>query len=225
MKKIILIMTGQTIRWLSLVVMMGWLVAGCQTPDDKNKFSAIADDGSSSTTNAAQITAPESGAEIGGRFAIGDLVRVTFSGITDAIQPHEERIKDDGTITLPLIGAIKAEGKTAGELQKAITDAYVPDYYKRLTITVSSDQRVYYVGGQVRNPGRQLYSGTTTVTKAIQSASDFTDFADRKNVRLTRADGKILTVDCIKAARDPALDPLVFPGDKIEVRIRGPFGL
>lgn len=221
MKKIILIMTGQTIRWLSLVVMMGWLVAGCQTQDDKNKFSAIAVDGSSSTTNAPQVTAPVFGTEIGGRFAIGDLVRITFSGTIDVIQPHEERIKDDGTITLPLIKAIKAEGRTAGELQKAITDAYVPDYYKRLTVTVSSDQRVYYVGGQVRLPGRQMYIGTTTVTKAIQSAGDFTDFADRRKVFLTRAEGKKFTVNCLKAAKDPALDLAVYPGDKIEVPMRG----
>ena len=222
MKKTISQMTGRAICWLGLVALMGWFVVGCQTQqDDKDKFSAIADHGSGSATNAAQVTAPVFGTEIGGRFAIGDLVRVTFSGTIDVIQPHEERIKDDGTITLPLIGAVKADGKTPGELQKAITDAYVPDYYRRLTVTVSSDQRVYYVGGQVRLPGRQMYIGTTTVTKAIQSAGDFTDFADRRKVFLTRAEGKKFTVNCLKAAKDPALDLAVYPGDKIEVPMRG----
>ncbi len=237
MKKTISKLTGQATPWLGWVFLSGLLAAGCQTQDESSWYSplpavepapqAIAVE-PASPTNAVGVAAlgtpPGTNSPFalkGERFAVGDLVRVVFSGITDPIQPHEERIKDDGNITLPDIGAIKADGKTPGELQKAITDAYVPDYYKRLTITVSSDRRVYYVGGQVRQPGRQEYIGTTTVTKAIQSAGDFTDFSDRRKVVLTRADGKTLTVNCLKAARDPALDPPVFPGDKIEVPMRG----
>lgn len=221
MKKTISQIAGSSTLWVGLVAMIGCLLVGCQTQDNQVKFTAIAEEGSVSDTNTAPTTGPISETEIGGRFAIGDLVKVTFSGTTDAILPHEERIKDDGTITLPLIKAIKADGKTAGELQKAITDAYVPDYYKRLTVTVSSDQRVYYVGGQVRSPGPQLHRGAMTVTKAIQSAGDFTDFADRRKVFLTRADGKKFTVNCVKAAKDPALDLQVYPNDKIEVPMRG----
>jgi protein involved in polysaccharide export with SLBB domain len=225
MNKAISQITRWSTLWLGLGAMMGWLLVGCQSQDNEVKFTPITGDGSVPATNTAPMPGPASEPEIGGRFAIGDLVKVTFSGTIGVIQPHEERIKDDGSITLPHIGAIKADGKTAGELQKAITDAYVPDYYKRLTVTVSSDQRVYYVGGQVRIPGRQLYSGTTTVTKAIQSAGDFTDFADRRKVFLTRADGKKFTVNCLKAAKDSALDLQVYPNDKIEVPMKSPFGL
>jgi polysaccharide biosynthesis/export protein VpsN len=221
---------------MGLVVVAGWLATGCQTARHDINFSSVPGDESTATpdksvsepatnkTDVAKVSESPSGGPFGlnsDRFAIGDLVRVTFSGVTDPIQPHEERIKDDGSITLPLIGAIKAVGKTPGDVQKAITSAYVPDYYKRLTVTVTSNQRVYYVGGQVRGPGRQEYLGTTTVTKAIQSAGDFTDFADRRKVILTRADGKKFTVNCLKAAKDPALDLAVFPGDKIEVPMRG----
>ena len=98
----------------------------------------------------------------------------------------------------------------------------MPDYYKRLTIIVTGEQRVYSVGGQVKAPGRQVYISATTVTKAIQSAGDFTDFAAKKRVKLTR-NGRTLTVDCVKAAKDPSLDLPVYPGDKIDVPQRGPF--
>ncbi len=66
---------------------------------------------------------------------------------------HEETIKEDGTITLPLIGSVYAVGKTAGELQNEIYTNYVPKYYVRLTVTVKSGDRVYYVGGEVKSPG------------------------------------------------------------------------
>ena len=87
----------------------------------------------------------------------------------------------------------------------------------RLTVTVSSPQRVFYVGGEVKQPGRQLYVGETTVTKAIQAAGDFTDFANHKKVKLIRQNGEVVTVNCVKALQDPTSDPAVYPGDQIQV--------
>ncbi len=68
---------------------------------------------------------------------IGDLVVVNLSGLPETIPPHEERIKEDGTITLPYIGAVKAAEKTPGELQNEIHDLYVPKIYSHLTVTVT----------------------------------------------------------------------------------------
>lgn len=206
----------------ALLLLVGWLNSGCQTSE--RQFTPVPNDLFSGEptagTNGSPSAASALGGEETGRLAVEDQVKVTFSGIEPPIQPHEERIKEDGNLTLPLIGAIKAEGRTPGELQKAITAAYVPKYYKRLTVTVTTDRRLFYVGGQVRLPGRQEYLGPTTVTKAIQSAGDFTDFAARARVLLTRPNGEQFTVDCVKAARNPALDLRVLPGDKIEVPIR-----
>jgi polysaccharide export outer membrane protein len=221
MTKLPSLIAGRLVSFLPSLL-IAFLIAGCATSQQSPVFSPVTADLDAASTPSPAPGAPTAAQpqEISDRFAVGDLVRVMFSGTTESIQPHEERIKDDGTITLPFIGAIKAEAKTSGELQKAITDAYVPDYYKRLTVTVTSDRRVYYVGGQVRVPGRQEYIGSTTVTKAIQSAGDFNDYANRKKVVLTRVDGKTITVNCIKAAKDPSLDLPVFPGDKIHVPMR-----
>jgi len=73
----------------------------------------------------------------------------------------------------------------------------------------------------VRNPGRQVYIGATTVLKAIQSAGDFDDFAAKTRVEVTRTDGTFIKVNCIKAAKDPKLDLPIYPGDKINVPMRG----
>jgi len=225
-------MKKQISQWVrGMVIGMGalivcaLLVAGCASTgqDGKVRFSEPPAD--LFPTNAV-VSADGGGLTVieqkGDRLRVGDRVTVKFSGTPDQnLQTHEQVIKDDGTITLPYIGEVKAVGKTLGELQKEVHDRYVPDYYKRLTVNILGEQRVYYVGGQVRSPGRQMYIDATTVTKAIQSAGDFTDFAAKRRVELTRADGKKFIINCEKAAKDPSLDLPVYPGDKIHVPQRG----
>lgn len=147
----------------------------------------------------------------------GDTIRVIFSNLSERpIPPHEEQIKADGTITLPSVGVVKAEGKTTGELQNELQKSY-EKYYRSMNVIVQAPERYYSVGGQVKSPMRYVYVGGTTVIKAIQSAGDFTEFAKRKEVVLTRANGKRIVVNCDKALRDPRLDPPVYPGDSIHV--------
>ena len=147
---------------------------------------------------------------------VGDTLTVTLSGLPDPIEPHVEPIKDDGTITMPDIGPVVAAGKTPGEVQNEIYHLYVPRIYTHITVAVSAGDRVYYVSGEVKQPGRELYVSATTVTQAIASAGDFTDFADRTDVWLTRGKHR-LKVNCKEAFDDPSKDPAVLPGDKITV--------
>lgn len=151
------------------------------------------------------------------RFHVGDTVTVSLTGLPEIIEPHQEPIKEDGTITMPVIGRVQAAGKTAGELQNEIHDRYVPKYYRHLTVTVNTGDRVYYVTGEVKAPGRQLYAGQMTVTKAITTTGGFTDFANRKKVWLIRAGGQKIKVNCDKAIQDPSQDPLVYPNDQVQV--------
>jgi polysaccharide export outer membrane protein len=142
---------------------------------------------------------------------------VSLSGPPLPIEPHQESIKEDGTITMPDIGRVQAVGKTAGELQNDIYNLYVPKLYRHLTVTVNTGDRVYYVTGEVKMPGRQLYAGQMTVTKAITTAGDFTDFANHRKVWLIRANGQRIKVNCNEALRDPSKDPLVYPNDQVQV--------
>jgi len=151
------------------------------------------------------------------RFHVGDTVTVTLTGLPETIEPHIEPIKEDGTITMPNIGHVQAAGKTAGELQNEIYNFYVPKLYRHLTVTVNTGDRVYYVTGEVKSPGRQLYTGQMTVTKAITTAGDFTDFANHKKVWLIRANGQRIKVNCNEALRDSSKDLPVYPNDQIQV--------
>jgi polysaccharide export outer membrane protein len=154
----------------------------------------------------------------------GDLVEVKFSGSPNPPEDKSERIKDDGTISLPLIGAITAQNKTGGQLQQEIHDAYVSKYYRQLTVTVNTESRYFYVLGEVKHPDRIYYSGQITVLQAVAAAGGFTDFAARTRIELSRLNGEQQIVNGKRAAKRPELDLSVFPGDTINVPRRTPFG-
>jgi polysaccharide export outer membrane protein len=150
---------------------------------------------------------------------VGDQITVVFSDLPPpAIAPFEQHIKDDGTVTLLNNQTFQAAGKTRGVLEAEIHDRYVPGYYTHLTVTVKQELRFYYVGGEVSNPSQQPYVGEMTVLKAIASAKGFSIYANKKKVRLTRANShKPIIVDCEAAQDDSRLDLPVYPGDKIDV--------
>ena len=62
-----------------------------------------------------------------------------------------------------------------------------------------------------------------TVTKAITTAGDFTEFANHRKVWLIRADGQRIKVNCNAALKDSSKDPQVYPNDQIQVLRNGPF--
>ncbi|HWD93000.1 MAG TPA: polysaccharide biosynthesis/export family protein [Verrucomicrobiae bacterium] len=155
----------------------------------------------------------------GNLFHIGDMVTVSFVSVgqgAEVMPAHSERIHEDGTITLSLIGPIVAAGKTAGDLQKEIHDRYVPRFYTDLNVTVHGEGTYFYVDGEVVQRGAKEYPGDMTIVKAISVAGGFTDFARRSKVRLTRG-GHTETINVQKAISDPRYDVAVFPGDKIFV--------
>jgi protein involved in polysaccharide export with SLBB domain len=168
-----------------------------------------------SATNAAVVPGKDNGGtEL---IHVGDSLVIIFSDLPNPAPPIEEQVRDDGTITLLLNQTFNVVGKTRGELAREIRARYVPKYYVNLTVTIKPLDRYYFVGGEVKGPSRQPYLGKMTVLKAIQSCGDFTDFANKRKVRLTRTDGHIYVVDCIKAQVHPELDLEVYPGDKIYV--------
>jgi len=155
------------------------------------------------------------------RISVGDTVTVTISGLDVEVPPMIKPIKDDGTISLPDVGEVQAAGKTPGELEAAIHNLYVPKIYTHINITVVlTSDRVYFVRGEVKQPSRELYTGPVTVTRAIASAGDFTDFANHKNVVLIRSNGKRYTIDCDRILDGDDPDPPVYPGDQIVVKRR-----
>jgi len=195
---------------------------GNGSSNDTTTMSGGDTNGATSITTSTGTDDEDNALDKAARFHAGETVNISSSTGSEMVggpipaTPQSYLIADDGTISLPLVGSVMAEGKTPGELQKIITQLYVPQYFVNLAVTVTAQNRVYYVGGEVSHPGPEEYLGQTTVTKAIQSAGDFTMFASH-TVWLTRSDGTRLQVNVDKALQDSASDPPVFPGDQIQV--------
>jgi protein involved in polysaccharide export with SLBB domain len=193
-----------TTRWPCLWALFSiFLLAGCASFENSPSQQDV---------KAAAAPAPESDI-----LRVGDEVMIEFRGVPNPPDKHTERIKEDGTIRPPVIGEpVQAANLTRLQLEQDLQKRY-DKLYKHMTVTVHTENRVFYVDGEVRNPSRQSYTGEMTVTRAIASAGGFTDFAKKTQVQLIRANGQKLTVNCVEALRRPELDKPVLPDDRVHV--------
>jgi polysaccharide export outer membrane protein len=151
---------------------------------------------------------------------VQDMVIIDWFDMVQPIAQYKERIRDDGKLILPYNIIVQAAGRTTAQLQDDIRSAYVPKLYNHLTVTVKTEERFYFVGGEVRVPNRQYYYGDITVLRAIDTAGGFTDFANRSNIELRRHNGQTVKVNWKKVMKDPTKDPIVYPNDQIIVHKR-----
>jgi polysaccharide export outer membrane protein len=151
------------------------------------------------------------------RIEPGEVITVLFSDVPQPPTPQEVKVREDGTVTLLLNATFHLGGKSIMEAEREIRDYYVPKYFVNLTVSIRAQNTYYFVGGEVKSPSKQPYTGRTTVIKAIQSAGDFTDFAQKKKVKVIRLNGKVENVNALKALEKPELDIEIYPGDKIHV--------
>jgi polysaccharide export outer membrane protein len=206
------------------------LLAGCYTdpnPRDRVFPSAV----SGAPTDAATAPTPSAPTpttnllqSAGGGISIlrvGDPLTVSFTDIpvlTSGMHEQKVRIPEGGTITLPYNVRVMAAGKTVSQLEKDVRDAYVPAYFVNLTAIVNTEERFFYVDGEVKLPGRQGFSGELTVLRAIGTAGGFTDFANRRKIQLRRQNGQTFFINWNKAIDHPELDLPVYPNDHIFVK-------
>ncbi|MBT6153906.1 MAG: polysaccharide biosynthesis/export family protein [Planctomycetaceae bacterium] len=105
-------------------------------------------------------------------------------------QNRQARVTPEGTIQLPAIGSVSAQGLTLAELQSEIEHRYgeLVHGLEVTTILVARAPRSLYVVGEVRNPGRFPLEGPTTVMQAIALAGSWNIGAKLNHVIVLRRD-------------------------------------
>jgi polysaccharide export outer membrane protein len=96
-------------------------------------------------------------------------------------------VSDGGTISVPLIGEVKAAGLTSTQLEKEIVDKLAQGYLRNPRVNVSIKKyRPFYIYGEVAKPGEYPYASGMRVLNAIATAGGYTYRAAKGYVVVTR---------------------------------------
>ncbi|MCC7281541.1 MAG: polysaccharide export protein [Acetobacteraceae bacterium] len=120
------------------------------------------------------------------RVGSGDVLRVIVFG--DPRLNGEFRVNDDGTISLPLAGAVPAAAKTARELEASISGALQTQGVLRnpqVAVEVVTF-RPFFILGEVERPGQYPFQPGMTVLTAVAIGGGFTYRANRDFASITR---------------------------------------
>ena len=140
------------------------------------------------SAGAAATPAPPAAAVSSPSYLLGsgDHVRVTVFGEPDL--SGEFQIGPAGTVSLPLVGEIHAEGLTTSTLQDTLTAAYKKGLLVNPRVSVELlTFRPFFILGEVQKPGSYPYTSDLTVFNAVATAGGFTYRANQKWVYVRHA--------------------------------------
>jgi protein involved in polysaccharide export with SLBB domain len=147
------------------------------------------------------------------RLGVSDKVRIiTFN---EASLTGEFVVNGSGTISLPLIGDVKANGLSTSELAVVIQNALKNGYITNPQVSVEVlNYRPFYILGEVTKPGEYPFANGLTVLNAVATANGFTYRADTHRVFIKRAN------ETAEHEVDLTTTTPVEPGDTIRIKER-----
>ena len=121
------------------------------------------------------------------RLDAGDKLRVVVYGQEGLTNTYA--IDAGGAITMPLIGAVPARGRTPAGLASAISAKLRNGYIREPSVAVEIEAyRPFFILGEVAAPGQYPYVPNMSVESAVAIAGGFSPRALRDRVMLTHAD-------------------------------------
>jgi polysaccharide export outer membrane protein len=155
---------------------------------------------------------------------ISDQLRVTVWKNPDL--STDATVRPDGTITLPLLGDLKAAQRTPteirGEIQKRLS-AYVKDEGAVVTVAVTGvNSYRFTVAGNVEHAGVFTSQSYVSVAEAVAMAGGPTRFASPSQTVIVRQqDGKTRRIpvpyDDVRSGDHPEKDLVLVAGDTVFV--------
>lgn len=147
------------------------------------------------------------------RLDTGDELRVIVFGQADLTNTYT--VDKGGTISMPLIGFVRARGRTTAEVESDVAARLRNGYLRKPDVSAEvARYRPIFVMGEVNAAGQYSYVAGSTIQTAIATAGGFSPRADQYAVKVTRTyNGEVET------AKLRMTDP-VMPGDTIYVTER-----
>jgi polysaccharide export outer membrane protein len=121
----------------------------------------------------------------------GDKLRVVVFGQEGLTNTYA--IDAGGSITMPLIGAVAARGKTPAGLATEISAKLRNGYIREPSVAVEVESyRPFFILGEVAAPGQYPYVPNMSVESAVAIAGGFSPRARRDSVTLTHNAGRAI---------------------------------
>ena len=125
--------------------------------------------------------------DTGYKLDAGDKLRVVVYGQEGLTNTYA--IDAGGSITMPLIGQVRARGRTPASLAADISAKLRHGYIREPSVAVEIESyRPFFILGEVAAPGQYPYVPNMTVESAIAIAGGFSPRAKRDMVTLTHTD-------------------------------------
>jgi polysaccharide biosynthesis/export protein len=157
-------------------------------------------------TPAAYAAAPGAPREAPYHLDAGDKLRVVVYGQDGLTNTYA--IDAGGSITMPLIGAVGARGKTPAGLAADIAARLRNGYIREPSVAVEVETyRPFFILGEVAAPGQYPYVPNMSVESAVAIAGGFSPRAKRDSVTLTHNASRMIV----------PLGTSIGPGDTILV--------
>ncbi len=124
----------------------------------------------------------------------GDTLRVEV--LEDPDLNRDVIVQPDGEISFPLVGSIRAGGRTISQINAALTSALEPQFAEEPNVFVGllaldeieEEFITAYVMGEVEAPGPVEVKPGTTIMQLISQTGGLTRFAATKRLQLRRVD-------------------------------------
>jgi len=143
----------------------------------------------------------------------GDKLRVVVFG-QDGLSASYS-VDTSGNITMPLIGAVPARGRTPAQLQAAIGGRLRQGFVREPHVAVEVEAyRPFFILGEVTLPGQYPYVSNMTVETAVAIAGGYTPRAQKQQIEISRQMNG-LTEKRVVSPNYP-----IRPGDTIKVAER-----
>jgi polysaccharide export outer membrane protein len=146
-----------------------------------------------------------------------DPLQIRLLGIPEE-KLIETVIDEKGNLSIPFVDEpVKASGLTTSELERKIQRIYTDgQIYRSITVNVMTSAKSYYMDGEVRRPQEYPLNRRITLLQAVAAASGYTEYANEKNITITR-NGKIIKANAMDIEKHPEKDIPIEAGDRINV--------
>jgi polysaccharide export outer membrane protein len=123
------------------------------------------------------------------RLDAGDRLRVVVYGQEGLTNSYA--VDAGGSITMPLIGAVSARGRTPAELAAAIAARLRNGYIREPYVAAEVEAyRPFFILGEVAAPGQYPFVPNMSVESAVAIAGGFSPRAKRDRVTITHTDAR-----------------------------------